>query len=250
MQNLEKAIVLAGAYVVILLSGCQTHNACVRQKTTTPGVVIKPGALQITSTMIELRCEITNNTDEDIWIHDTTRDIPDPNGTGYVNAGVFVDDDDRTLIIGSRIGLFYGREIWCDMGVSYTRLRAGQSCQEVVRTDLPIPDYEAEGAGFLRILRQGVDHLTRASFEIGYFAEKDWTSLEANLLGYQKVLRNESSDRIKVYDSSQGELCRAERVAGVVVDGIHLPYQEWLNSDASKAGGAFLSGYRAGGKHP
>ena len=250
MQNPEKAIVLAGAYVAILLSGCQTHNACVPQKTTTPGVVIRQGALRITSTMIELRCEIANNMGEDIWICGMDEDPLVRNDTGRATARVFVHADNRTLIVDRRIGTFYGRAIWCNMGALYTRLPAGQSRPDVLRVLLPLPDYTAQEAGFLRILREGVDHLTRASFEIGYFAEKDWALLEANLLGYQKVLRDKSSDRIKVYDSSQGELCRAERVAGMMVDGIHLPYKEWLNSDALKAGGAFLSSYRAREEHP
>jgi hypothetical protein len=235
MQSPGKMLVSMSVCAFVLLGGCRLQqDICERQEPNQPSsnLLIKPDSLRITNTMIELRCEIRNNTSEDIWVYEAVPDVLDQSGMGLVNATVFVDKDDRTLIVNGRIGTGYGRKIWYDTRAFYTRLRVGQSLPEVLRTPLPIPDYAVEEAGFLRILRQGVDHLTRVEFQIGYFTEKDLASLKAEPDSIHRISPDESGNRIDVRDSSQGKLCGTERTARIILDGICLPYKEWLKAGA------------------
>ena len=55
MQNLRRAFVSGWICVMVFLCGCQEQNARKPQETTESGVIVRPGALRITSTMIELR---------------------------------------------------------------------------------------------------------------------------------------------------------------------------------------------------
>lgn len=179
--------------------------------------------------MIELRCEIVNCTKKNIWVYESVRDIPDPNGVRTATVGVFADEDDRRLILDGRMGTLYGSETWCNVGGAYTRLAAGQSSPAVLRTFLTtIPWYATVAPGFYRMRKRGIDHLSGISFEIGYFTEEDLSLLRSGPDTIHQLSKDKAGDRIGVFDSSQGEACRAERIARVVVEGIYLPYKEWL----------------------
>jgi hypothetical protein len=224
----------------MLLGGCHAQSVSQGQITDRSGVRIRFRDLQITNTMIELRCEIVNCTGKDIWVCESVRDIPDANGIRTATAGISANEDDRTLIIDAGIRGLYGSGIWCNVGGTYTRLTAGQSSPAVLRTFLTIPWYSTAAPGFRRMLKQGVDHLSGISFEIGYFTETDLASLITGPNSIHQIVEDDSADRIDVFDSSQGELCRKERVARIVVDGISLHYTDWLGEEQGEERGQAL----------
>jgi hypothetical protein len=187
-------------------------------------LLIKPDALKITNTMIELRYEITNNADEDVWVYNTASDI---SNDMRMNAAISVDND-STVVVAGRIGRECGRRTWSYMTASYARLGPRQSRRGMLRVNLPIPNLLAEDGGFLRLLTCDIESLQRAAFEIGYFTEKDLALLPTGDTVH-RIQADESGNQIDVGDGSQGSLCRVERTARIVLDGITLSYKEWLS---------------------
>lgn len=224
MENLGKILVLVGVCVPILFGRVEAQDATNRQGRDGTAVFVKFGAFRITNTIIELRCEVINCTGGDIWVCDDPHSI----AANETNAAVFVDKDDRTLVVAKRIGLSCWEQVWANVRATYSRLRAGENRSVVLSVQFPIILHADYAQGFFRVFDEGVDHLTRATFEIGYFTDRDLASLRPGLHPSQTIDPDEPGDRIVIYDSTQGQLCRGERAARMTVDGLCIPYKEWF----------------------
>ncbi len=104
MKNVGRVLSLTSIGVWVLLCGCRAQNARETREIDGSGIIVKYRASQITDALIELQCEIVNNGAEDIWIIDGSPDVPDPTGANQRNAGIYLDEDDRTLVVAGNIG--------------------------------------------------------------------------------------------------------------------------------------------------
>jgi hypothetical protein len=141
MENVGRVLALTSIGVWVLLCGCRAENAHETRKINGSGIIVKYTASQITDARIELHCEIANTGAEDVWIIDGSPDVPDPNGVNQGNAGIYLDGDDRTLVVSESIGRLGQGETWAHTMARYGRLRVGQSRAKVLKADLPIVLY-------------------------------------------------------------------------------------------------------------
>jgi hypothetical protein len=75
-----------------------------------PRVTLKLGTMKITNTMIELRCEVANNSQQDVWVYEEGVDLNSSNSARGANARLLVGSDRQTLLILRRM-LFLNE--WC-----------------------------------------------------------------------------------------------------------------------------------------
>ena len=93
MKRHKCVVLLLCLYTSCFLSGVQTRGKSVSEENFEEhSVTIKLGALRITKKAIELRYEIRNGTEQDIWIFDRR-----------ANAKVYMDLKDMTLVVLRRI---------------------------------------------------------------------------------------------------------------------------------------------------
>lgn len=159
MRNGRTMLISVGVCVSVLLNGVRAQNASERRKRDESGVIVQLGALRVTNTMVELRCEIQNTTSEDIWIYGEPTHARSLNGARPLTAHAFVDKDNQTLIIAGRINLPYRGPVWAHVRTPYARLPQGQSQAKVLLVRLPIILDQSDEQGFFQIFDQGVDHL-------------------------------------------------------------------------------------------
>ncbi len=116
--------------------------------------------LNVTDKAIEVSYQISNGTQQDIWVC-SLLDI-----NNYRVFERYLAEDDQTLMVRRRFSLPMKRMANQPIGC-YSRLRSGQSRTESLSLSLPV-SYSPEFAG-LRRLPDDI-HATRLVIEIGYYA--------------------------------------------------------------------------------
>ncbi len=209
----------------------------------------KPGAptmtitsVDVNDTILKLSYDIRNDSGKDVWI------LAGFGKTG-VSAEVFMDTDDRTLLIRNRLDVAWRG----GNGIPYGRcvlLRAGQTQRETVTLATPVnPDY-----GFMdRPLRRarGLEYATRLAIEIGYYAS-DLPEMIRDILEQADKIGNtpkNHDDKIiryyfrgSLYFNKVSEILRqrdeevllpytyqwfkGEKLLRTTADGLRIPYEE------------------------
>jgi hypothetical protein len=199
--------------------------------------------LDITDKTLKMVYEIRNDSKQDIWVLVGF-------GKSGANAELFMDKDDRTILIRRRFdvpssgrgnGIGYGR---------YVLLRAGQTVREVITLATPVnPEY-----GFMdRPLRpaRGLEYATRLAIEIGFY-DSDLpirirhTLEEADRIGKKPKNDNDRDRRFyfrgSLYFNALSEVLRqrdeevflpytdqwfkGEKFIRATIDDLRIPYEE------------------------
>ncbi|MHC4520968.1 MAG: hypothetical protein ACYTAS_20440, partial [Planctomycetota bacterium] len=95
-----------GKHLILLLglcASCLLGEACggasgvAERNVGVPGVTVALGGLRVTNEALELRCEVRNDSQHDIWIYSSRL-----NGSHIwdrPNANLFMDTDGETLVV-------------------------------------------------------------------------------------------------------------------------------------------------------
>jgi len=210
------------------------------QKTNAPTITVTK--LDISDKTLSLSYEIRNDSEQDVWI------LVGFGKTG-MSAEVFIDRDDRTLLIRERFDVPFGGGGEIAYG-RYVLLSAGQSQTESVTLATPVnPEY-----GFVdRPLRQarGLEYATRLAIEIGYYAG-DLPGMIRGILEKADKIGNKTKSRDdeiiryyfkgSLYFNKVSEILRqrdeevlvpytyqwfkGEQVLRTVIEDVRIPYEE------------------------
>lgn len=213
-------------------------SAAASQKVGAPTITVTK--LNITDKTLKLTYDIRNASKQDIWILAGCSRLD-------ASAEVFMDKDERTLLIRARFDVptrtssdnAYGR---------YVLLRPGQTRAESVTLAVPVyPEY-AFGGGRTA---HGLEYATRLSIEFGYYTG-DLPGMirsfieQANRTGYRAESSNDKLVkqyfRGPLYFNKLNEVLRqrdeeimipytdqnlkGEQVLRTVVENLHIPYEE------------------------
>jgi len=192
-----------------------------------PDATIRLGAMRITSRILELRCEISNRTRQDLWIYAEDPDKYDANGARGTNARIFLDKDGQTLLILRRSKS--PRE-WLPevrVGIPYTRLPPGQTRTEVLSIHLPVALVTPPDHRLLEAIDQGRHEFTRLAFDIGYYTAEDLRSM-ADLKGHERVRPDPSGERVVLCDYPDMGIWRRERAVRLTVEGAGISVRRWF----------------------
>lgn len=192
-----------------------------------PTIVL--AAVKITHKQVEVRCEITNQGVEDIWVFGEDLGRRDSNSARGTNARFFINPDGAAFMILRRMNTPRGGVMGQRVGASYHRLRPGESLPQVFLITLPVAtatDRALENTLSAMTVRCA-DTLTRLIFEIGYYSSQDLRSME-NPGGYQYVQFDASSDQVILRDYVEMGIWNRERALVMAVDGVSVPLTQWL----------------------
>lgn len=216
------------------------NNAAANNKAAPPTIAIT--SVDVNDTILKLIYDIINDSGKDVWFLIGF-------GKTDVSAEVFMDRDDRTLLIRRRLdvpsgagnGIGYGR---------YVLLRAGQIQREAITLATPVNRY----LGFVdRPLRKavGLEYATRLAIEIGYYAsdlperirdileradkigdnpknrddEMIWYYFKGSLYfnKLSEILRQRDEEVLLPYTY---QWFKGEKLLRTTADGLRIPYEE------------------------
>ena len=204
-------------------SGVPERNVAV------PGVTIMLGGLRITNEALELRCDVRNESQHDVWIYSSGL-----NGSDTFmrpNAKLFMGSDDETVVVLRRMNVpVHAIVHGMPQSASYCRLPAGRSRPESLSVRLPVnaeSSYFAQG--FYRALDRNVVTATRLAFEIGCYTTEYLRRPRARLHGHACIRFSESGNEVTLTDFPQDGLWRDERVARMTVEGLRIPLRDWVD---------------------
>jgi|GEM_PF-5022855 len=197
------------------------------------GVTMTIGSLRITNTAIELRCEIRNGTSQDIWVysHDNGANSPLPRMT---KATVFMDRDLKGPVILRRARMPYREQIYANAwSARYSRLRAGQTCPQVLWVQLPLSPaaWYHNATGLELPIEQGIETVTRLAFEVGYYTREDLV----------RRLGEDLGDQVSVKDTTSILARKDERAVRLTVEGVSIPCRQLLGWGSSLPGSPRLT---------
>lgn len=191
-------------------------------------VSIRFGSLRVTNAMVEMRCEIVNGCEQDIWIYD---DSPyDVNGARGTNAALYTDKEGQTILIFRGINLpLHGFSTGSVAG-TYARLRAGESRPYVFLVVLPVVVQEHDLQGFEEAMQRGTEYFSRLAFQAGYYTSEDLASFEEreDQSKGDRRIPLQSKDRIQLYGPHGTGISQSERAATMETEGVHIPYKQWI----------------------
>jgi len=217
----------------------KSGNAATNNKADGPAIVVTK--VEITDKTLELSYVIRNTSGQDIWILTA-------GGRGGSTAFVFMDEDDQTLLIQSRLDLPMTHTSAHDIYGRYVLLRPNQIRTESVTIAIPVyPEYVL-GSGRIR---RGNEHATRVAIEIGYYVG-DLPGMIRRLLeqaeGTGRATGSRDEKLIKNYFkgplhfNKENEILRqrdeeilipytdqnlqGEKVLRAIVEGLRIPYEE------------------------
>jgi len=226
MSQYKTASWLLGLSVPFLLNAARCCRGDGPEKTTKSlNVAVTMGTLRITSSSVELRCEITNSTGQDIWVYDEGPRGHDHDGVRGTNAKVYLDKDGQTLLILRRINPpLHGITSAPRVG-TYARVCAGETRPYVFLVALPIPARPRDLQGLGEAIGKGTESLTRVAFQIGYYIREDLEPFPASISPSEHI---ESQDRIQVHAYQVSPIVRSERAAIVRIEGAYIPFRQWV----------------------
>jgi len=194
-----------------------------------PGVSISLGTIRVTSQSIELRCEVRNDSQQDIWVYASGLNgssIPD-----RPNARLFMDTDGETLVVLRRMNVpEYGGIDGLPQSATYDLLPPRQSRPEMLSLRLPVSvDASYFPPGFYEALDSDIVIATRLAFEIGCYTSGYLKGPKAQLDPHASIRFIESANQVTVSDLPQAGLWRNERVARITVEGLRIPFRNWID---------------------
>jgi hypothetical protein len=177
MQGLRSLVVWFILYVLCFQCGVKAGSESAQDEEGKVAVTIHLGALRITNRCLQLRCKISNQMNEDVWVFASESRDYRVEGIQETNADVFVGEDSKSLIILRQMKRpYHGIVFEQEPCVSYNRLHAGESRTEELSVGLPIILLPGDLRGFEQAIDRGVDALTRLVFQIGYYTTEELTS--------------------------------------------------------------------------
>lgn len=130
------------AYATFLCAAAHADDVNVPAANPLPETVtMQVRAVRITNKVIELRCEIANQTDQDIWLYAPNHDLLLGKGDPWPPWGepFFMDEDGPTLFVYGCINARWReRRVYADSFAVYVRLPSGDKRAEVLSCPLPI----------------------------------------------------------------------------------------------------------------
>jgi hypothetical protein len=239
----RQIIITATLSICILLStGTQAKS---EDNTNAPTISVTK--LDINDKVLELHYEIRNDTNRELWISDGV-------GKYDISAEVFMEEDDQTLLLRSRL------DIPTEPGIEtpsfdgrYVHLAPGQSLSESVSLPIPVQPYY----GFRTLSEKpGIINATRLALEIGYYVgdlreiirnrlvkEKmseqkrsstypyDPSKLINYFAGKGVLIFNEMNEGLRSRDEEvlipyTDQLLKGERSLRIIIDNVRFPYEE------------------------
>lgn len=244
MDGFRHVLLLFVAYLSVAPTDGLARGREVPERTAgLAGVSMRLGALRITSKVIELRCEVCNDSKQDIWLHHSgTQFRGGPN-----DAALYLDTDDETLVVLRRANAPHdGLPQANPYAVTYGRLPAGQSRVEILLLRLPVKVQNTLGYGRFVTLetrewlfgravspaeRAGMV-ATRLAFEIGFYTAEFLSRAPGSDLSPMEdlgVAFRESGERVLVNEFPFGRLRDHERAVRMTIEGAAIPYGDWLD---------------------
>jgi hypothetical protein len=203
--------------------------------------------LDINDKVLELRYEIRNYTNRDLWISEGV-------GKYDISAEVFIEKDNQTLLLRSRL------DIPTEPGIEtpsfdgrYVHLASGQSLSESISLPIPVQPYY----GFRALSEEpGIINATRLALEIGYYVgdlpeiihdrlvkekmseqkrSSAYTYAPNKLINYFAgkgvLIFNEMNEGLRSRDEEvlipyTDQLLKGERSLRITVDNLCIPYAE------------------------
>lgn len=217
----------------------KSSNAATNNKADGPAIVVTK--LEITDKTLQLSYEIRNTSMQDIWIVAW-------GARGGSTAFVFMDEDDQTLLIQSRLDLPMTHTSAHNIYGRYVLLRPNQIRTESVTIAIPVyPEYVLGGGR----LRRGNEHAARVSIEIGYYVG-DLPGMIRRLLEQAEGVGGATGSRAEkliknyfkgpLHFNKENEILRqrgeeilipytdqnlqGEKVLRTIVEGLRIPYEE------------------------
>jgi len=217
-------------WVSVLSSGTQAPNRRPAEADAEiPGLSITLGTLSITSEKVILRCEIRNDSEDDVWIY--AEGPEDRRLPRTKRSVVFVGTDGGTLMVLRRMKRPVYNESptgpFLEPSAAYRRLRAGQCRAESMSAELPIDDWlDMIDRGFTQATDSGVRTAERLVFEIGCYTARSLKTL----MTYRRAWFEESGDEVRVSESNWSR----ERAIRLEVEGVTIPYETWVDVGTRK----------------
>jgi formylglycine-generating enzyme required for sulfatase activity len=239
MWNTENATFSLSVYVCLCINiGHVFANDGMQRNAGRRDVAIECGAMNVTKEIVELRCEIKNNTSEDIWVCAGSPPTVSPPVSQGDNAVVSMSEDYRALVVFRRGNGPRHEEIYSNLvGIPYDCLHPGQSRPERLSVHLPLDLalrtlYER---GFPQALERAVDRVTQLAFEIGYYTTQDLRSLKDNAVPSERIEFSDFPNRVMIRAVPESQIWQVERVVRATIDGVSIPYREWLRCSPADA---------------
>jgi len=130
------------------------------RKTNAPTIIVKK--MDLSDKVLKLSYEIRNDTKLDLWIYDGV-------GEYNISAETFMEEDNQTLLIRSRLDVPAQpeRAETPSFDGGYVRLPSGEVLSESVSFPIPVRPQYGFGGGRQE---RGLEFATRLSIEIGYYS--------------------------------------------------------------------------------
>ena len=156
-----RTIILILVLSLFILSEIQAQPEPVAGKNKSGAPTIIVTKMDLSDKVLKLSYEIRNDTKRDLWIYDGV-------GEYDISADVFMDEDNQTLLIRSRLDVpAPERAETPSFDGGYVRLPPGEVLYESVSFPIPVrPRYVFVGERQER----GLEFATRLSIEIGYYS--------------------------------------------------------------------------------
>jgi hypothetical protein len=246
-MNMARSLTLTLVLCLCVFLATQTHGKTeaefgTSKKPSAPTITITK--LNVTDTTLELRYQIRNDFDRDVWLCDgldvgSERDFE-----------AYLAEDGQTLMVRRRhdVPMRPYRSLPCGR---YVRFPAGQTRTESLLVDVPISPRRVFSAGRKA---QGTEYAKRLEIEIGFYsgdlpgmiygmldeAEKDprtkhvddidyptdvigWLGGSVYFAGGNEGVRDRDEEVIIPYTH---QTLKGEQVLRAVVEGVRIPYQE------------------------
>jgi hypothetical protein len=190
--------------------------------------VVTSAAVRITDRIAELRCEIRNDSQQDIWVF--ARGPGDYSPDQETNARVFAGKDDQSVVILRRMDTPLSHIMGERVVGEYVRLAPGQERAERLVVSRSVYSYMFFDGELLDLIRTGGKDFRQLTFEIGYYTAEDLRSM-ANLGAHQFVRVDKSGERVSMCDFVERGIWTRERAVRVTFAGVRVPWKNWLRGD-------------------
>ena len=195
------------------------------------GISMRLGSLKITNKVVELRCEISNGSGQDIWLCLVEPSENSPNGTRATDAGVFLDRAHRTFIIFRQMNSPYNQVYGPQCVATYVCLRAAQTRSETFFVGLPVVLPDSFRERLMGPTESDGNDVARLTFVLAYYTTADLNSRKAGPRAFQKMDFDESGGKVVIHDVIAPGRWDDERAVNLTIDGISIPYRHWLFFD-------------------
>lgn len=233
MRRAESVSLWFCAYATFLCAAAHAGDVNLPAANPLPeAVTMRVGAVRITNRVIELRCEIANQTGQDIWLYAPNYDLSlgkgDPCSRGC--ELFFMDENGPTLFVYACIDARWEeRRVYGNSLGTYVRLPSREKRSEVLSCSLPFPDWRNSRVthSLTNASRGGTDWIRRLVFAVGYYTEDDLKPWG----GGSSFHREDSGNVISIFADTQARIVGAERRIETSMAGVRIPILDLLPPD-------------------